>query len=596
MRKLLLIFGVILFISVATAISCNKNISNSWIQGQAPPTEQISCLSQSNQTNQVFYSGSHFSVIPNSILPNQTTNLQVIYNDGISSGNYTGWIFFSDGTSVSMSYNITPTQQQTGCQINPSLVSYTQSIQQGTQIPLPKITFSPISCNGELILTPSSVSVQGGIITPVGQKPVFISSVVSDGIFLNIDTTGLNTQTYTSYLNINAFQKTFQIPFTIIVTSGTSPNSNFSIDNLPKCSLTSTVLNLNGTYSLVCTSILPDITIFPESDNEYIIGKNVETTSNQYSWIFSAKKYGNTIIKAKFFFRNAPVGDEFKQEVKISSSGLAIPGTNLRIAFTPSFEQIMPKKNVILQIVDNKTGSLVNNPEIYIDAVQLISIGYSFNYSFDLGRNYSIRARSPGYEDLVDIISVTAKELNFSISPESGDSSTVFSVSELNNATLYLDGTEIQNPYSNVLTAGNHTIKAKKDGYIEKEINLLVEESLTFSNAGTFEKGVRQTLTLNKNVSWEVVRQETPDGEKINIVSGTGSIVDFNPDKAGIYTIQYGDKSVLIGEIKSWNGKIFKIHWIWWTIGIILVIIFIIYIRKRRATTGDLAFSGNVNN
>jgi len=92
---------------------------------------------------------------------------------------------------------------------------------------LPKITFNPQNCNGQLSLSTSSVSIQGGILTTEGQKPVSIASIQTDGVNLNLNTAGLNSQTYSSYLNIIAFGKQFQIPFIITVTTGTNPNTNF---------------------------------------------------------------------------------------------------------------------------------------------------------------------------------------------------------------------------------------------------------------------------------------------------------------------------------------------------------------------------------
>ena len=324
----------------ATAVSKNAEV------GESISTSVITCTNNNaNNSVSVYNTGVFYQVSPSppiTIPPQSSSNIQLIFPTQSAKGFFEGLLYFSDGSAtIPIKLNITQSVSPSSCQINPSLVTYTQAIQQGTELVLPKITFEPVNCPSQLILTPSSVSIQGGIVTTQGQKPLALSSVTSDGVQVKIDTNGLTTsQTYFTSLNINAFSKQFQIPFTITVTSGTSPVTNITPDNIPTCSISNNILNLNVTYTLVCSNLQPDIKIIPEADASYIKGIGVEKSINQYIWKFTPIKLGNTIIKAKFDFQDAPIGIPFTQEAKIQSSSLQTPGTSINIIFYPELKMV----------------------------------------------------------------------------------------------------------------------------------------------------------------------------------------------------------------------------------------------------------------
>lgn len=585
MRAILALVLGILFINIASAsILCDTvQVIKNWNKGDAVNSASITCTETENITSSVTTLGNHFSTtpsIPFSINPGQQL-ITINFNSNTDGGYYEEALVLGSSKIIPIKMNVTQTQTQSNsCQINPSLISYSQTIQQGTQVPIPKITFDPINCNGPLILTASSVSIQGGIITTSGQKPLSISSVQQDGINLNIDTTGLTTQqTYFSTLNINAFSKQFQIPFTITVTAGTTPIVNFSTTSLPTCSVTGSNLALNTTYSLVCTGIQPDIKIVPRVDNDFIYGVGLDTSANQYSWNFKPKKFGNTIIQAEFYYRDAPVGDIFKQEVKITSSGSSIEGTDLALLFTPSLDIAKEGDSVIVQIIDNKTNNLVATPQLYLNAAPQSINGSIFNLRLFSNIDYQIRAVSPGYNDLVSTVKLLTQPMNINITPSTGDSQTTFKIIAVDNASLFIDGLKVDNPYNGLLAEGNRNIRAIKQGYNDANLNFTVDKALTLIPLSEFKSGTNQVFTLSKNSSWSVNYQKDLTSEETTIKSGTSDSVEFTPEDKGIYKVLSGDKVIGTYEIKGWDGKFLGLGWFWYA-GVIIVIVVLISLKS----------------
>lgn len=581
----MLVFSV-LFVSMASALVCDRtSLDNTYTS--------VSCSDYSNQTISVNPVGLYYSVSPNTLsYSNQLKTFNVTIDSSAPIGNLGALIFSTSNQTISIpiTNNITT---QTTCQLNPSLVSYTQAIQQGSTLTLPKITFNPLNCGGSLVLTASSVSVQGGIVTTSGQKPVSIQSVQSDGIILNIDTSGLNSQTYVSYLTINAFNKQFQIPFSITVTTGTSPGTSFDPANLPTCTVSSTTLSLNSTYQLICTSIQPDITINPVVDTNYIIGTGLDTTSNQYIWKFSPVKLGNTVIKANFNYRNSPVGNPYSQEVKISSTGSTIAGTNLKLSFTPDLAQASPDSLVIVQVIDNKTNNLID-AQILVDAVPLVANNSIYYFQFQASKNYTFRAKASGYDDLVQTIYLPNLPINLSVNPSSGDTSTMFKILDGGiNSTLYLDGKAVGNPFYSTLPQGSHLIRAEKSGYLPKEINFTVEVSPSVSLSTEFKKGTKQIATLSKPLNWTVNYMPDLLSPKTMVTSGEGSNVEFTPKQVGIYTIESNGNTLSTYEIKNNTFKIFGIAWYW--ILLALIVIIAIYSISKNKGQQEGLFAGSTN-
>lgn len=596
-KNIALVVLIISLLSLVSAVSCDKSaITKNAQTGTTISSETIHCTRDANESVIVSYVGEDFlSTNPaTNFLMNPSEDITISFTQGLSSGTYTGFLTLGS-TQIPIKLNLsTPIQQQTGCQINPTLISYTQSIQQGTKMNLPKITFSPTNCPGDLTLTASSVSIQGGILTPTGQKPIYISSIVADGINLGIDSTDLTTQqTYTSYLTISAYNKQFQIPFTIVVTSGTSPIIDFDPNNLPSCTLTTNTLNLNSTYALTCSKLSPDVTITPRIDTRFINGIGLETSINQYIWKFKPVLSGDTVINADFYYRGSPVGSPFTQSVKIQSSTNNFPGNKITLAFNPNMDKIRNGDQVIIQVTDNRTGSLLDNSELYINSIKLNGTDDStFSYIFLTGKDYNLRARSPGYDDLVMNFKINEKFFNITMNPSSGDGDTIFNITtDAVNASIFINGQKSNYPYFGALPEGHVNIKFIQEGYVDEEINVTIEEALRASIQTEFEDNKIQVYTLNKNVSWYVLYQKDANDQGKTIANGTGSKIEFTPKNSGIYSMYGGDKFLDRKEINGWDGKLFGIDWYWIGGATILVLGFLWYRGRNKSSSNDMAWA-----
>lgn len=594
-------FALIALTSFSSAtIFCDVSSGSPLILTNTMPSAQFSCSNSDTQSIAVTTSGA-FTLDANTLAPN-SSHLFTATILNPPSGYSAGLINFGNLYFVPVNITTPQSGQQqnpSDCNINPSLISYSQNIQVGTQTSLPLITFSPINCNSSVVaLTSSSVNIQGGILTSSGQKPIAVSSITPNSISLSIDTTGLSSQTYTSTLNINQFGKTFQIPFTIIVTSGTSPVGNFSVANLPTCSLSSSSLNLNSSYALTCTNLQPDVTIIPSVDNNYIRGVGVDSSTTQFIWFFQANRAGSTNITANFYYHNAPVGNPFSQAVAISGSGNVIPGNGLQLVFTPDLSVAKPGKNVIVQIIDNSSGSLVSNAQLFVNAMLQNGTGYSFTYSFDLGQNYSFRAVASGYPDLVKIISLISQPININITPTSGDSNTIFNITTNVNSTLLIDGNTVSNPYFATLSSGYHDILAVQEGYFNAEINITIDPALSATTTPQIlKKGQSTLLSISTNSSWDLYYQKDSYSDKTLLQNGTGNTIQFTPDNYGSYILQTTDgKPIWSSSIVSNGFKILGING-WVFLGVSIIIIFLIYLAlSSKSKSADLpAFGGSIN-
>lgn len=462
---LFIIAGIFLINSVSATTCTVSSISKSMEEGSTIPTvPAFSCTNNGNSSTQINKVGNFFTLsesTPITLPANSTKQITLNFNS-MAKGSYEGLIY-ADGLSVPITLNVTNPIDPNACQLNPSLVSYNQAVQQGTQFELPKIIFNPKNCDGDFSITSAYIS--GGITTSGGQKPVFIKSASSQEILLGVDTSGLSSAPYNSKLTVVAFSHTFTdiSAINIVVTGGTNPDTNFDINNLPICSITSTTLNLNNTYSMVCTGVKPGVSVYPIIDTDYIkgIGPGDDSTSTNFVWNFQAKKYGNTIIKAEFRYLDLPVGDPFSQEVKISSSGHAVAGTALAFKFFPDLGTYTSEEPLIVQLIDNKTQSLVSQPRLWVNAKEINSTSESFEYTFEPEQDYELRGSAPGYDDIVQTITISPKPITIIISPSTGSTSTVFNITtNPPNSSLFIDDVKVDNPFYNTMTEGQHIIKA----------------------------------------------------------------------------------------------------------------------------------------
>lgn len=596
----ILLFGIFLISIVSAEVTCNEHsVYLSYIEGEIPNGDIIitSCSSDNSTTINLdgvgvpgyIQKGSDNSVISG------TKNLRIEIDSSIPSGIYFPRFYFDDSESVYITLNIEEDEEPIdpyACQINPSIVEYNQDFQQGAQT-TETITFNPRNCEGEISI--SDVNIQGGIVDNSGKKkPVSKGVVTPNEININIDTEGLPSKTYDNIkLTFYAYGEQYTIKFTIRVSGSAGGSGDFNINGLPSCSLTNNIINLNQSHSLVCSGLIPDVDIVPRIDTDYIRGLNKEVEANQFSWIFEGKKMGNTEICADFYYLGVPVGDSFCQELKIQSLSGQTPGTSLTLSFTPTLSEINGGETISIQILDNKSQSLVDNPELYIDGEFIENMtGKSFRYIFNVGKVYSIRAISPGYNDLVEEIEINETPTTFTISPEKEFyvlNEQVTLTSE-QNCSFLIDNVVISTfPYA-LNSVNNQTlIECVKEGYVTSNKTIDVRDSVTYTSSSPefdkWKKGKKVVLGLTKNISWSVY----DDGELKT--SGEGDLVEFKIDDYGYWEIKSGDIGIVsksIVKTNSWKNLWGSFEWTWrnwwkWLIElvIILVVVYFLFIRKK---------------
>lgn len=608
-KILFLILGIFLvgFVSSATLSLSTNPLSLNMNLGS---TSQIIVSYSINNTNGfagqyginlfgtpklVSYSGS-----PISYAENTTTNGTITINvNGNVSGSFVNYIGIG-GETINIPIQVS---QPTECRLNPSLIFYTQTVQQGTEFELPKIIFNPTNCQGDFLI--NSAYITGGVTTTEGQKPVYIKSASLTDVLLGVNTKGLSSITYPTKLTVVAFGRTFSdvSTVTIIVTGGTNPQGNFSVDSLPTCSITNTILNLNSTYSLVCTNLQPDISIKPIIDNEYIQGLGADISQNQYTWYFKPKKMGNSFIRADFYYsEDSPVGDSYTQEVKIQSSTSAFPGTELIAQFFQEGSErnrfnLNPGVVVILAL-DNKTRNTIS-------PFNLIVNGQSRNtteLNLSLGEIYNLRITASGYNDFI-LENLTATESRPQITLEPQKDS--YFVGDLVNVTSNIEGVVftlndviIESPYS-FSSSGDFVLKAEKNGYLPsyKNISVLNLISLTSINIPyeSWKKGDGIKLSLEKSSAWSVdLYTELKDGI-INstyqtISSGIGSEVSFNLTDYGQYNVNVDGKfanSYSLIKNESAFLSLFKKYWYLFVGGFVLVSFFIVVLVVKGSSSSS---------
>lgn len=549
-----------------------------------PPNVSVVTLSKKGTGISYFDFGS----AGNTITSPGTKTFTLDFNKDATPGLYSGKVEFDDG-SPTLSFILEVTGQlinPTNCNVNPTnYLSYSRSYMEGSKTTV-TFNFNPINCDTNVlqnaVLIGSDIMGVDGI-----NKPIDIGTISPNSIDMEINTEGLISRTYQ---DIKLQIGSFRIPIAIIVTSSSSPSGNLDINNLPTCSLSNNIINLNDTHSLVCTNLIPDVEIVPIVDDNYIRGINLEKESNQWTWLFQGKKYGNSIVKAGFYYLGVPVGDFFEQVIKIQSSSGQTPGTELEFKFTPKLEDLHNDERVIIQLIDNKSGNLIINPSIYIDAISLDPLNNSeksFPYIFKVGTNYELRGETEGYNNLIKIINISSKKMGIQIVPQKnmytvGDT---VNITTNENASLMVNDIVIISPYT-FLSPGNKTIKAVKDGYVSSNLTISVKSKITYRavtpKLEEWKKGTEVLLELTENITWVVYK----DSELIE--SGEGNLVKFEIPDYGLIQIKKGDTVVFQRNVEknSWYDKTWD--WIkglgWWWIAIILVVgvlVYFLFIRNR---------------
>jgi len=582
------------FISAST--SCSKsliNLSSSNLQ------DSMICLNEGNNTVNLVSSLSSIFISPSSISPGNNPTINLIASSGTAPGNYQGQITFSDSSTAVPLYLII---HDPNANIDSDIIVFPTSKIVNVQQEKEKTQniLIDVPSNYPRIVTIKSVTLEPEVDTIKFGDLNLGQISPGNSIQIPIVFTGVDAQTgsYSTILKILATDLEGQVilpqvSLTVQVTAGVSPVTEETFSTSPTCSLSSSTFTLNTTYSFTCQNTVSNLEISIPS-NEYYIGKKVEVTQNIYRYDFTPIKYGNTFFKSEFRYKGASIFEPFSQEIKISSTGTSVPGTSLKIIFTPSLESLQDGEKVLIQLADNKTGSLVSEPKVWVNAKELNGTGETFETSFVAETDYEIRGKSPGYDDITETVRISPKPISIILNPASGDTNTIFSINtSIENATLFINDAVVENPYSGTLSGGINVIKAVKKGYTPASINLTISNLIRIISGGeNFKKDVLQTFILNQNASYKVYYQNSIDATKIDLLTfGDGLKIDFTPDAKGFYRIEAN--GVQLGpfyEIKGFSFKNkwwFMPAWAWILIIFIIIILVIIVISIRRANTAE---------
>jgi hypothetical protein len=532
-----------------------------------------------------------------------------VYLDNIPSTNISGFLFFgsqdvplniisSQATPVATSSIIIfPTSKIVTLQQG---ITKTQSITVTVPSNYPRpVTFHSVDFNPEIeAITLGDLNL--GQVSPGNSISIPI-------VFHGEDA---QTGTYSTQLSIYATDEVvgqLSIPtvsITLQITTGVSPVTTETFSTAPTCTLSATTMNTNNTYYFTCTGVVSNLDIdIPSSD--YYVGKSVDITSSLYTYSFMPIKYGTTSFIAEFKYNGASIFAPFKQNIILTSAGSIISGTNLRIVLTPTLEDSVDGKEFyIIQVVDNISGSLVENPKLFIDAVEINSTSsYSFRYAFIPSQNYTIRARSTGYEDMVQYSVLDFNSIEITASPTTGDISTLFNITtSVQNATIYIQNKSYVNNYYGVLPGGVLEIRAEKEGYKTKIINFTVDDRIKIISFGAeFKKGVSQNFTLSGSGNWVVYyKKDLSQTDRSELIKGVGNLVAFTPKKTGAYVIEVDGAHVGTFSIDGFsfsNKWWFMPAWVWLLIAFFIILI-ILFSRKSRTPDkgGGAGFDMHVGN
>lgn len=581
------LFLMISFVSavstVPTSVILNKDITSIQIEFQGLTNSTSLSLSSSiaPYTQLNFYD----------VTPSERW-VTISLKNNVPAGSYVGSIDFSGGSvPVAIIIEAPPENTTTGCVVDvfPTILTNIK-VQQGAT-KTRTVQLSVPSC------FPSYVTIQG-VTLQTDEKPIELGEIsigkVNPGssISVPLEINGVDAVVgqYSDILQFLVYDingnkvNVPSVSISVSVTHGTQPTTSDTFSTPPSCALSSTTLSLNQTYSFTCSGVVSNIQVSIPS-NEYYVGKNVDITSSLYRYDFTPIKYGETKFKAEFKYQGASIFSPFESNLAITTSGTGVAGTDLAFYFTPKLDSAKVGEPIYIQLVDNRTGSLVENPTLLIDAKPLNNTAGSFQFFFEASKDYELRGKAPGYPDIIKTINIVPKDLEIIVNPPIGDASTLFNITvNTPNATLTIRGQNYIGTYYGSLPAGVNEIVATKEGYTKKSINITIDDTARVVFGGTdFKKGKEQTLSLNKNVSWTLFYKpkiDSPDADREILNVGNSNQIVFTPKKHGVY--QIGVDGNIISTYETVKFSFSQKWWflpVWgWLLVIVVLIVLIIFI------------------
>lgn len=597
MKRGILILILFLSLSFLSATTCNQTIFS--LDGSSQKT--IQCIGGNvNRTINV-YAGSYVSTDSSTINGNgvDTKTFVLTFSPPTTMGIYNSYVLFDDGLNIPITFTIE--EPYTG-DIIVFPTSKVVTVQQGSEKTQNILVTVPQTY-------PRTITIQSVDFNP-GTETILFGDLnlgqVAPGntIQIPIIFSGKDAQvgTYQTNLNIFATDSEGQVTLPSInlqlqVSAGVSPVTNSTFSTKPSCSLSSTDMHLNETYTFTCSNVVQNLEVNPQY-SEFFEGISVDLSGGIYTYKFKTTKYGNCNFIATFSYKGSPIFSPFLDEVRIKSTGSSTPGTNLKFLFTPKLSDLGSGEETIIQIVDNKTGSLVDSPSLYINAVKQNTTDKAFKFSFSSGKNYEMRGTSPGYNDLVQKINISSTPTKITVSP----SRTFYFVGDKINITtepidcaVSVNGVIITYKEYTFGIDGNFTIKATKSGYREGNLTILVKKNVEYQTMtpeySKWKKGSEVIMELTENSNWVVqFEEEYEENDQklyrapIQLTSGATKRVEFKIEEYGRYVVKSNDLEVVSKVVTKESVWYNPLSWVWvknlgwWWIliigGIVLVIFY----------------------
>jgi len=587
----LLILSVFLlnFVSALTVLTSPTSISQTLTQGQSITFPITYVISNSENgiriatVNINFPSGmitSDVSVITVQPLSDASGTVNLRINASIS-GTFNGNLYI-DNKDIPITLTVSAPQQTGTCKIYTLPIPLSKTIEKDTtatqsiDVYVSKYCDSTltIATNQPQMLKPIKFDSVSGLVEPSGKFTITV----------NYDSRDVQTGTYTDNIVIsgvdeNEDQYSLTIPLSLTVTQSITPLNNGTFF-LPSCSINSNEFSLNSSYKLICNSLDPNIQIQPDIDTSFLIGipPYVEQTSSSYTYSFKPIKMGTTTFKAKFLYKNAPVGSSFLKEIFIGQGNVILSGNLLSARFYPElFESV--SGIVTVRIIDNSTGMVYDDSQIYLDGI-LIS-----NNILNLVQNkkYELRAIHSGYAPLIQTISIEPKAINFTLKNTYVTGETLDFQTTPPNSTIFLDDEVITLPYK-FDASGNFIVTATSLGYTSTSKNITVLKSaipIDFTLADDAKIGRQIYIVTDRNDS---ILSVSFNGEIIN--STKGQRISILPKKAGSYVF-YSDSMFL--KQYDISAKRFYATWWFWAIFVLVVLTVAVFlIRKYNMSSSEI--------
>lgn len=588
----ILVFTIFLIGFVSADVSCDKTlITKTYTYGQSA-SDILTCFNNGSSTVSLSSSNpSLFTVNQSSIPINLSTQINVSFSLIASVGLHNGNVNVG-GILIPVSFLVEETEVVQGDILvfpTSKVISVTQgsSKTQNIKITVP-LSYPRIITGLSFDLNPVVETIYFGD---------YETGALSPGEFLNIPIVfsgvGASVGTYQTLLTIQAMDSEGEVAVSpvnlqLIVTSTISPQTNYSLDNLPQCSVSLSSIGVNQTSVLTCSRPDPNLEIHPVIDPNYLIGVRSEETSSQYIYTFKGKSVGVSNIQAKFFYNNAQIGEAFNQSIKVTH-GNYVGGVDLDLIFyqggKSKEKDSLGAEETIIHVVDDSSRNILESAKLYIGGVERV------NKTLILETNevYEITATYSGYNPLYLNLTASRISIPFSISPSKtlyAVGETISITSEIENVSYLIDNFLMENPYT-FSSSGNFTITAIKEGYSDTNLNVSVGNAIQILLGETstdLKKGETYVFDLNEDSSWVVRFTESSEDAEGNevytsapliIASGTGKRVSFETENVGMYEIEAEGVVVAIKYVKKsfWNKPL----WFWGVsfVGLIVVCVVI---------------------